>query len=101
MQVTLDPELSEYVARRLETLEHVRSLLISSVDLQCAPEDIDPDAALFGTGLGLDSLDAAEVMIGLEIELGVKLDGKEKQIVALRSVNALVDLVLREKGLLP
>lgn len=101
MQVTLDPAQAEYVANRVQALDEVRRLLLMSVDLQCSAEQIDPDTALFGTGLGLDSLDAAEIIIALEVDLGLKLAGQEQQVVALRSVNALVDLILRERGQLP
>src|SRR5262245_38155511 len=99
MDVKLPPDLDEYLDRRREVLEEVRKLLIVTVDLQRDPDEIDPDTALFGTGLGLDSLDAAEIIIGLEVDLGIKLEGQENQVVALRSVNALVDLILRARGL--
>ena len=35
------------------------------------PEDIKDDEALFGTGLGLDSLDAVEIVIALKREYGI------------------------------
>ena len=41
------------------------------VDLK--PEDIDADAPLFGEGLGLDSIDALELMLLLEKNYGIKL----------------------------
>lgn len=45
------------------------------------PEDIDSDAPLFGTGLGLDSIDALELIVLLEKNYGIKLknaaEGKE------------------------
>jgi acyl carrier protein len=97
MHINLDPELTAYVERRLRVLDQVRQLLVTSVDLACAAEEIDPDTALFGTGLGLDSLDAAEIIIGIEVELGIKLAGKERHVVALRRVNALVDLIVQQE----
>ena len=49
------------------------------VDLK--PEDIETDAPLFGDGLGLDSIDALELMLLLEKNYGIKLknpaEGKE------------------------
>jgi acyl carrier protein len=101
MSLTLDSALESYLNERRCVLDQVRTLLITSVDLQRAPDEIDPDTALFGTGLGLDSLDAAEIIIGLDVELGIKLEQKEHRILALRSVNALVDLILRERGIVP
>jgi len=45
------------------------------------PEDIDSDAPLFGTGLGLDSIDALELIVLMEKNYGIKLknaaEGKE------------------------
>ncbi|MEI6853314.1 MAG: phosphopantetheine-binding protein, partial [Bacteroidota bacterium] len=37
-------------------------------------EDIDPDAALFGEGLGLDSIDALELIVLLEKNYGIKIE---------------------------
>ena len=52
-------------------------------------------------GLGLDSLDAVEVLIGLEIDLGIKLEGDDPMQLGLRSVNGVVDVVMRARGELP
>ncbi|MCX6226112.1 MAG: phosphopantetheine-binding protein [Bacteroidia bacterium] len=42
------------------------------------PEDIDNDAPLFGAGLGLDSIDALELIVLLEKNYGIKLDDPNK-----------------------
>jgi acyl carrier protein len=98
---SLDESVTRYLRVREHALDEVRRLLIVSVQLPCAPDEIDPDTALFGTGLGLDSLDAVEIVIGLETDLGVKLEGEGARRRALRSVNALVDAVLQQRGVLP
>ena len=95
------PDLRAYLERREVTLEEVRRLMASIIDYKGDPADIDPDAGLFGTGLGLDSLDAVEVLIGLEIDLGVRLEGDDAMRLGLRSVNAVVDVVMRARGELP
>jgi acyl carrier protein len=94
-------DLDVYLERRERTLDEVRRLMASIIDYRGDPADIDPDAGLFGTGLGLDSLDAVEVLIGLEIDLGVRLEGDDAMRLGLRSVNAVVDVVMRARGELP
>jgi acyl carrier protein len=98
--MNLAPSLANYLTERESVLAQVRDILISSVDLGRSPDEIDPDTALFGTGLGLDSLDAVELVIVLA-NLGIKLEGHAERVLALRSVNAIVDLIMRSKGLLP
>ena len=46
-------------------------------------------------------LDAVEVLIGLEVDLGVRLEGDDAMRLGLRSVNAVVDVVMRARGELP
>ncbi len=98
MEVPLDPELSAYVARREAALARVRRMLVASLNLKRQAAEIDPDTSLFGTGLGIDSLDAVEIVVALEIEFGVKLLDPMERRRALRSVNALVDLVLAKEN---
>ena len=99
--MTAARDLDAYLERRERTLDEVRRLMASIIDYRGDPTDIDPDAGLFGTGLGLDSLDAVEVLIGLEIDLGVRLEGDDAMRLGLRSVNAVVDVVMRARGELP
>jgi len=95
--MTMQMKLKAYLEDRERTLAQVRQLLIASLDLKRPPEEIDPDMALFGSGLGLDSIDAVEIVIALETELGVKLEENTARQRALRSVNALVDVVMESK----
>ncbi len=57
-------------------------------------DEIDPDAVLFGTGLGLDSVDAVELTVAIESEFGVKVPDNEKSRSIFRTVNSLVDHIL-------
>ena len=96
--MSVPSEVALYLERRERALGEVRVLLASIVSFAGDPAEIDPDAGLFGTGLGLDSLDAVEVLVGLEIDLGIKLEGDDPIRLGLRSVNGVVDAVMRARG---
>lgn len=49
------------------------TLIVNTLTLETAPEDIEPDAALYGEGLGLDSIDILEVALAVSKTYGVKL----------------------------
>ena len=57
------------------------------------PDDIDNDAPLFGEGIGLDSIDALELIVMMERSYGIKIkdpaEGKE----IFKSVNTMVDYI--------
>lgn len=97
----LRADIALYLDRRERALGEVRRLLASIINFAGDPDDIDPDAGLFGTGLGLDSLDAVEILVGLDIDLGIKLEGDDPMQLGLRSVNGVVDAVMRVRGELP
>ena len=90
----MDPELQAYLDTRMSVLERVRRILIDNLDVRRDPEEIDPDTPLFGTGLGLDSVDAVELLISLEVEFGVSLPDELVGRAMMRTVNNLVDLVM-------
>ena len=51
--------------------------------------DIDNDDALFGDGLGLDSIDALELIVLLDKDYGIKLTDPEESKAIFQSVNVL------------
>jgi acyl carrier protein len=51
----------------------VASLLVEALNLEVAPEAIDPAAALYGEGLGLDSIDILEVALVVSQRYGFQL----------------------------
>ena len=54
--------------------QELAHLIVESLNLEgIAPDEIDPDARLFGEGLGLDSLDMLELSMAVEQKYGVKL----------------------------
>jgi len=55
-----------------ELIEPVKQLIISALRIDgMTPTDIDTDAPLFGDGLGLDSIDALQLVVAMEKEYGV------------------------------
>ncbi len=65
-----------------QLINQLKLQIIDVLNLEdMTPEDIDNDAPLFGEGLGLDSIDALELIVMLEKQYGIKLsspaEGKE------------------------
>ncbi len=78
------------------TTERIKRVIISSLNLEgMTPQEIDDDAPLFGEGLGLDSVDALELVVALEKEYGVRIDSEEIGQEAFASVTALAEFVGR------
>ncbi len=62
-------------------LGEVGSLIIETLHLEDIKlEDIDPDAPLFGEGLGLDSIDALELALAVSRRYGVTLSSEDPDI---------------------
>ena len=58
-----------------ELILELKKEIIEVLNLEdMKPEDIDNDAPLFGEGLGLDSIDALELIVMIEKKYGIKLD---------------------------
>ncbi|GAC1302440.1 MAG: xanthomonadin biosynthesis acyl carrier protein XanC [Steroidobacteraceae bacterium] len=55
------------------------TLFVESLNLEVAPQDIDPDAPLYGEGLGLDSIDILEVALIVSKQYGVQLRADSQQ----------------------
>ena len=75
----------------------LKNLIITRLKLEIDPDEIENDQPLFGEGLGLDSIDALELVLGLEQEFGVKIEDEEVGVKAFASIDALV-IFVREKG---
>jgi acyl carrier protein len=91
-------DIEARIAEREEILARLRDVLIERMRLRREPDELDADAALFGSGFGLDSLDAVELVVCLDSELGVRVADGALLRQDMRSLNTLVDLVIAERG---
>ncbi len=72
----------------------VKLMIIERLKLEgMTPDQIDDQAALFGEGLGLDSIDALELVLGIEQVFGVKIEDEAAGLKAFKSVQALTDFI--------
>ncbi len=83
-------------ARQSATSEQeVAQLIVATLNLDIAPQDIPADAPLFGEGLGLDSIDALELALAISRTYGFELrsdDARDRQVFAsLRSLAGYID----------
>lgn len=54
-------------------LPEVAALIVSALNLEMAPSEIEADAPLFGDGLGLDSIDVLEISLVISKRFGFQL----------------------------
>lgn len=72
--------------------------IIEALNLEdITPEDIDSKAPLFGDGLGLDSIDALEIIIILERKYGIKIEKPAEAKVIFFSIETLANFVLQNR----
>ena len=70
----------------------IAALLVEALNLDIAPESIDPDAPLYGEGLGLDSIDILEVALVVSQRYGFQLRSDDQDNVRIfKSLASLTD----------
>lgn len=79
-------------------LPEVAELIVSALNLDIAPTDIEADAPLFGDGLGLDSIDVLEVALVISKRYGVQLKSdNEDNIRIFSSLRALTTYIASQR----
>ena len=79
--------------------QQIKEMLVKNLMLQVTPEQIGDDLPLFGPdGLGLDSIDALELVVSMEKTFGVSVPNSEVAGRALRTVSTIQDYILEKRG---
>jgi len=91
----MTPEIKSVIEQRVEIINTFKEELIQRLNLPFKPDDLHEDISLLGAGLGLDSLDALEIVLCVENCFAVKIPDNDTS--ALRSINTIVDYVLEQK----
>lgn len=62
-------------------IQELKDMIVDVLDLEdISPDEIESDAALFGDGLSLDSIDALEIGVAVQKRYGLKMDAEDPSI---------------------
>lgn len=78
--------------------ETLKAQIIKALSLEeMAPADIDNSAPLFGEGLGLDSIDALELIVLMEKEYGIRLNNPAEGKAIFASIDSMADYIEKNR----
>ena len=81
-----------------ELIKELKEEIIEALNVEeMTPEDIDENDALFGDGLGLDSIDALELIVLLDKKYGIKLANPAEGKAIFKSIATIADYVSKNR----
>jgi len=79
--------------------QDIKRLMVENLMLQISPEEIGDDQPLFGPGgLGLDSVDALQLVVAIDKTYGLKIPDPETARQILQSVNTMAVTVAKHQN---
>jgi len=81
-----------------QLIDKLKNEIIEVLNLEdVGPDEIEPQAPLFGDGLGLDSIDALELIVLLEKNYGIKIDDPKKGKDVFYSVQTMAEFIEKNR----
>lgn len=82
----------------LSLVQELKVKILDTLNLtDITPEEIDADQPLFGSGLGLDSIDALELIVLMEKDYGIKIKNPAEGKLIFVSINTMADYITEHR----